>query len=267
MKNKKSLVAIDLDGTLLSSDYHLSLEAKRYLKRLEDRGTTIVLASGRPPRNILSYYREIGLSSPIIAYNGLYLANPSDPSFGSVEQRIPSSLVAKIIENCSVFLKNYLVESSDSSLYLLKDEPKLDPYFPYSSKNRKSSLDEVLRQDPFIAVFEGDSKGEETIEGIVKDYSPCSFRHWRNMPYSELYVEGMDKGNALAILCQKFHIERENVFAFGDGDNDASMLSFAMHGFAIKSSKSDQLKSRFPLTEEGNDNDGVIKTLKAFFGD
>lgn len=266
MKNKKSLIAIDLDGTLLSSDYRLSFEAKRYLKKLEDEGVIIVLASGRPPRNILPYYREIGLSSPIIAYNGLYITNPSNPSFESVQRRIPSVLVKKIIENCGVFLKNYLVESSDASLYLHKDEPKLNPYFPYSTKNRKPTLDEVLKEDPFIAVFESEAKEEEIIESIVKDYFPCSYRHWRNMPYSELYIEGMDKGNALAILCQKLNIEREDVFAFGDGDNDASMLSFAKHGFAIKSSKSDLLKSRFPLTEEENDNDGVIKTLKTFFG-
>lgn len=266
MKNNNSLIAIDLDGTLLSNDYCLSLEAKRYLRRLEDDGTTIVLASGRPPRNILSYYHEIGLHSPIIAYNGLYLTNPSDPSFKKVERRIPSALVNKIIENCRVFLKNYLVESSDYSLYLLKDEPKLDPYFPYSEANRKNALNEVLKEDPFIAVFEGDAKGEKIIETIVKEYPPCSFRRWRNMPYSELYIEGMDKGSALAILCEKLNIQRENVFAFGDGDNDASMLSFAKHGYAIKSSKSDLLKSRFPLTEEGNDDDGVIKTLKTFFG-
>lgn len=266
MKSKKNLVAIDLDGTLLSNDYRLSLEAKRFLKELEDGGTAVVLASGRPPRNILSYYKEIGLSSPIIAYNGLYLANPSDPSFESVERRIPSTLVAKIIANCGGFLKNYLVESSDSSLYLYRDEPKLGPYFPYSSSNRKNTLSEVLKENPFIAVFESDSKGEGKIASIVNDYPPCAYRHWRNMPYSELYLARMDKGNALATLCQKLNIERENVFAFGDGDNDASMLSFARHGYAIKSTKSDLLKSRFPLTEEGNDDDGVIKTLKTFFG-
>ncbi len=256
------LIAIDLDGTLLTSDYRLTSTSLDVLKKIKDKGARIVLSSGRPPRNILPYYRMLGLDDPIIAYNGLLIANPSLPSFKRTEKRLPKALIRSVLSSFDTKITNCLIESSDECLYLKKDEPALKPYFPYGCDNLKP-LSEVFSLDPFIAVFETDLETEKAIAKMAEEYGPYRLRHWNKAPYCELYVDGCDKGWALSELMKELKIKGEDVLAFGDGDNDESMIALAKNGFVIKGAKSELLKRRHPVTEFDNDHDGVAKTLEA----
>ena len=55
MNRKRSLIALDLDGTLLTDDKNISLETREYLKSLEDKGHLVVLCSGRAIRSVKDY--------------------------------------------------------------------------------------------------------------------------------------------------------------------------------------------------------------------
>lgn len=261
----KCLIAIDLDGTLLDFNYHLSDYTVHVLSILQEKGHEIVLASGRPPRNILFYYRLLGLSSPIIAYNGLLVMNPKDPSFPRFERRIDKALVKDILSKYGEKIENFLIEEDDRNVFLKKEDARLEPYFPYGAFNKKEYLKETLEKDPYIVVFDAKKEIEEKIDTLVKNYPPHSYRHWSNMPYSELFISGKDKGNALREIAKVMQIPRENIIAFGDGANDEGMISFAKRGFAIANSKSELLLSKFPKTMVGNDEDGVAKTLAKLF--
>ncbi len=258
---RKKLIAIDLDGTLLTHDYRITDYSLNVLNRLSEMGHIIVLASGRPLRNIIPYYHELGLRTPLIAYNGLLTLNPRDPSFPKTERRISKDLLRDISNRYGERLTNYLFESDDLTLYLKKDEPILNPFFPYDKNNRKS-LEEVLKEDPFIAVFEADKDLENILEEEIEATEPYRYRRWNKMPYSEIYIDGQDKGAALKALADYMHISSDDVLAFGDGDNDDSMLSFAKVGYAIKGAKSKILKKKHPQTISDNDHDGVAKTLE-----
>lgn len=261
----KCLIAIDLDGTLLDSNYHLSDYTVQVLSVLQEKGHEIVLASGRPPRNILFYYQLLGLSSPIIAYNGLLVMNPKDPSFPHFEHRIDRMLVKDILSKYGERIENFLIEQDDRNVFLKKDDPRLEPYFPFGAFNKKENLEEILEKDPYIVVFEARRNIEDKIDDLVKNNAPYSYRHWTNMPYSELFISGKDKGNALREIAKAMQIPRENIIAFGDGTNDESMISFAKRGYAIASSKSEVLLSKFSKTLAGNDEDGVAKALAKLF--
>ena len=58
IKNKVKLLALDLDGTVLTSNNTLSDEVKAAIQRAIDAGIEVVAASGRPfcsmPKEILS---------------------------------------------------------------------------------------------------------------------------------------------------------------------------------------------------------------------
>ncbi len=255
------LIAIDLDGTLLTSDYRLTATSLNILKAVKEKGAKIILSSGRPPRNILPYYRMLELDDPIIAYNGLLITNPSTPSFKRIEKRLPCALIKNVLSAYGEKMVNYLIESNDGALHLKKKEPALNPYFPFNERNLKT-LDEVLAYDPYIAVFETDLKTEESIAKMAKDFGPYRLRHWNKAPYSEIYIDRCDKGWALGKLIETLKMKNDDVIAFGDGDNDESMIALAKDGFAIKGAKSELLKRLYPITEYDNDHDGVAKTLE-----
>ena len=64
------LAAIDIDGTLLSDDYQLSLKTKEAVHNAKDAGVEIVLCSGRAPRSVFPIMEEMGLDGFLITHNG-----------------------------------------------------------------------------------------------------------------------------------------------------------------------------------------------------
>ena len=64
------LIALDLDGTLLNSNHLVSFRNNQILAKASERGTCVVLVSGRMHRSILPISNQIGLANPIISYNG-----------------------------------------------------------------------------------------------------------------------------------------------------------------------------------------------------
>src|SRR5262249_6691350 len=64
------LVAIDLDGTLLSSRKTITPMTHTAIKATLAAGVKIVLATARPPRSVRHYYEALRLDTPTINYNG-----------------------------------------------------------------------------------------------------------------------------------------------------------------------------------------------------
>ena len=60
------LVAIDLDGTLLNSYGSVSQKNKETIKKAIEKGTQIVIASGRPLSSARSFANEIGANHYIV---------------------------------------------------------------------------------------------------------------------------------------------------------------------------------------------------------
>src|SRR3954469_5120560 len=64
------LIAIDLDGTLLTDGKQVCTAACAELKRIAASDVKIVIASARPPRSVRAFYRTLGLDTWQINYNG-----------------------------------------------------------------------------------------------------------------------------------------------------------------------------------------------------
>ncbi len=55
--------------------------------------------------------------------------------------------------------------------------------------------------------------------------------------FVEFLRPGVCKGNSVAKLCEYMKIDRNNIVAFGDGDNDREMLQYAGIGIAMSNAK------------------------------
>ena len=64
------LVAIDLDGTMLNSYGAVTENTKKTIKKCIDKGTEIIIASGRPIDSIKTIAKEIESKKYFIAGNG-----------------------------------------------------------------------------------------------------------------------------------------------------------------------------------------------------
>ena len=118
--------------------------------------------------------------------------------------------------------------------------------------------------DLFTLIFGENKEEDEWMQSVAKKHS-FSWRHWRNMPYSELYFPNASKGEGLKKIIGILGVSKGDVYAFGDSDNDLSLLLEAGHPYAMKDAKSHLLKDRFPLTKKGHDEDGVAFELQQIF--
>src|SRR5207253_1198193 len=64
------VLALDLDGTLLTDDLRITRRSHDAIRRARARGVAVLLASARPPRAMLRYHRHLELDTPLVAYNG-----------------------------------------------------------------------------------------------------------------------------------------------------------------------------------------------------
>lgn len=255
------LIAVDLDGTLLRDDATLSEQSAAVLRQLVSQGHTLLLASGRPYRSMRAYYERLGLHSPLIAYNGAHVFIPGDAAFPELRKRFAYPAVRSIAAELSGKLDSLLCESETTS-YLLKEDRFLDQYFPYA--NRPSiygPLEQTLKEDVYTLVFKASPLVDPLIQKSVESHPGFCYRHWTASPYSEAYLSGVNKGSALAYILTKMPFAKEDIYAFGDSDNDFEMLELAGHPFALRGCKSSKLQAAFPSTKNGNDHDGVAVTL------
>ena len=72
-----------------------------------------------------------------------------------------------------------------------------------------------------------------------------------------------NKGNSLAILCNRLDIKKDEVMAIGDSSNDVDMLKFSGLGIAMGNS-SDALKDVSDYVVKSNDEAGVAEALERF---
>src|SRR5271154_6065806 len=64
------LAAIDLDGTLLGPDKAISEPNAAAVRRLNENGAQVIIASGRRHQNSIRFQRQLQLTGPIIACQG-----------------------------------------------------------------------------------------------------------------------------------------------------------------------------------------------------
>ena len=82
------LLAIDMDGTLLSDKKHIAEEQKRAIKEAINAGVHVVLCTGRTLKGVIPLYEELALEDRkgyAIVNNGCAIHNTEDWSIVDCE--------------------------------------------------------------------------------------------------------------------------------------------------------------------------------------
>jgi len=77
-ENPYELVAIDVDGTLVTSENKLSIGIAPLIRKMQARGIGVTLVSGRPKLKVMPLLKALGLTLPYIGSGGAYIADPSN---------------------------------------------------------------------------------------------------------------------------------------------------------------------------------------------
>ncbi len=270
MTNEKKIIALDLDGTLLTDKKTIRLSTILYLRKQEKLGNIVAITTGRPARTAIKYYNKLNLHGPMLCYNGNYIYNPRDISFEPMVTTINKEYVKEIY-------KALIGEHADSAFTENLDEICYDKkeFFAFTadennhSINKIGKLNEILDQDPLIFIMHISNLNKANCDYITnyvsENYPTLIAEFWGQNDYVEIHNRGINKGSQIKKLMNFYKIKPTNVYTFGDSINDIDMVTTFENGFAMKNSNKRLLELTNKITIDDNNHNGVIKTLKKQF--
>lgn len=266
MINDKYLIAVDLDGTLLTDDKKITPKTRDYLNTLHSEGHMIVIATGRPLRAAYSFQQQIGVNGPLITYNGSLTSHPYDPNF-PVRTRKFDRKVLEAMVNAIGFdaLANLMIET-EHLVYLLHEDEALNRFFWNDQEIIVYGNPFLhLNEDPLALIFlfkNVEPENKARITKIVESFPDLHIRFWHLEGYAELWIGESTKKDGLEYVANHYNYPRERVIAFGDASNDKEMLAWAGYGVMMKNGVPGVENYANMITTEDNNNDGIVSVLQ-----
>lgn len=230
------LAAIDLDGTLLGPDKTISEQNARAVRRLNGNGAQVIIASGRRHQNSIRFQRQLQLNGPIIACQGGLIrdgesGNVIEAHFlpQVVAREIVSEAEKRGIQTIYYHLDHLYVPERNNcwiDLYQSRVGERAEPLPDLGQLDGRRALKIVWYGDPEV-LKKVRPEMAERYHGRVDVLSTES----ENL---EFMPRGINKATALEKVTQQFGVPREQVLAFGDGENDVQMLAWAGMGVAMR---------------------------------
>ena len=258
------LIASDMDGTLLNAHGALSPRTRKAVRRCMEAGALFALSSGRMPEAVRETWRDVGSNAPAIVYNGamIYDFAAGETLFRRAVSADVARAICRMAEGMGLYIQAYPGEG-----YFCREHTELTA--PYEKRIGVKARDVGIALSEWIS---GDvlkllamTKTPEEAEAACADLRGAFSERadvFRSVPtYIEIVARGIDKGQALAELRSALGVEKEEVLAFGDGQNDVPMLLEAGAGYAMESSLAAGVEGL--LRAPPYDDDGVARVLEA----
>ena len=265
----KHLIIIDLDGTLMLNFAEYEKNAVNLLKELTLEGHLILIATGRPFRSSYFVYKEIGLSTPIINYNGALVYNPNDSNFPPTDLRINRFDLFNILDFIGDNLINVFSEIHDD-IFVLDYNKDIHPYLHVDNGVlHEGRLQEILKDNPNGSIIFVKEGFVETLQKYIEDnYSDTlRSRYWGEndlFHIVEVYNKNVNKGEGLKKAIEYYNINPKNVIAIGDGHNDIEMFNCSKICVAMANAHPELLPHANVITKSNKDL-GVYLFLKEYF--
>lgn len=262
-------VVSDLDGTLLNTNHVIGDFTIEILNKLEQKGVDIILATGRNHTDVSSILGKIGAKHAVmITSNGARVRDLKGNLIYS--NSLPEEIVLELykipFDRTKICINTY----QDDGWFINIDVPELAKYhkdsgFMYEvidfTKHHGRGTEKVffIARDP-----------KDLVE--LEDYLRTHFGDKTTIVYSavtclEVMNKNVSKGDALAHLLENRNYGLKDCIAFGDGQNDVEMLSWAGKGY-VMANADPRLKEACPELEEigFNKDEAVAKHLAELFG-
>lgn len=258
---KYKILILDLDGTLVNSQKKITDETKAALIEYQEKGGTVILASGRPVYGIIPLADELKLhkyGGYIIAFNGGTIIECS--SMKSIwEKWMPGKSIT--------FLYKFAMEH-EIGIVTYEDENIITetPENEYVLEEQKINKMTIKKVDSFCdyvkfpvtkCLMVGDGDILENIETKLKEEVGQMLSICRSAPYFlEIMPLNITKDGALSWLSKCLKVDRTCMAACGDGYNDQSMLEYAGLGVAMGNAQ-ECVKEIAQIVAPDNDHEGV----------
>lgn len=256
------LIATDLDDTLLDAHSDVTARTIAAVRRAMDAGALFSLSSGRMTEAMLPLAEKLGVNAPMILYNGalIYDLRTGRTLFSNAIPAETALAVVRMLEEMHLYVQAYpgkgyychrrnaFTEGYERSIRV----PATELGVPVSQWMQGDMVKLLAIAQP--------EELDRALPTLRKAFPNVNFMKSRPH-YCEIVIQGVDKGVALRTLGEKTGVPVDEIMAFGDGQNDVSMLAAAGIGVAMENAV-DDCKRVAKRIAPRNTEDGVAQVIE-----
>ena len=267
------LIASDLDGTLLTDKKELSSGTRKALDMAAAQGIYIVPATGRSFESVPAMIREYQGVEYLITANGgavystvekrrIYqqLLRPESVKAAIAVRKREQMVMEVVIDGVPYAEEEYVrdpiryLATEYGAKYIRATRRPVKDIFQFAAEH-VAELDSIS----FVCSHEDRDRLYRSLEDEIPDiYVTSSVSNLLEIGHKDA-----GKGKTLLWLLDYLGISPEEVMAFGDADNDSSMLKAVKYGFAMGNATENCKKSAAYLTGT-NTEDGVASAILSY---
>lgn len=267
------LIGFDLDETVMTTDKRVTEYTKKVLETALARGIAVMPATGRPITDIPEDIRKLpGLRYAVVS-NG---ARILDLEKGETlfERTISAEKAGKILD---IYKKYDTLREvyCDGKAYVDKDKLEyIEDYIKFPDIARYI-VDTRIPTDNLETKIREDGRNVDKVQASFRNAGDKTaaveqVRALGGVEPTEIFKdtieangENVNKGAALLWLGERLGIVREEILAFGDGDNDIAMLETVGTGVAMENAIP-EVKAVADYLAGLNDEDGVARFIEKY---
>jgi Cof subfamily protein (haloacid dehalogenase superfamily) len=270
--NSLRLIAIDIDGTLLSPESKISETDLATLRRAHADGIEVILVTGRRHTFALPIAQQLGFDLWLISSNGAITRSLAGETFH--RDLLPEPTCRELVQVMQEFRGQTVLtfDSNGPGTIVIERLEYLEGSIQrWLEKNRQYikfvvPIEDALTTDPVQAMFCGPVADMKRVLQVLETCAlPITVLRTeypgRDLSIVDVLNAGCSKGHALERWANYRQITRDQVMAIGDNYNDIEMLAFAGHPF-IMGNASEELRGRGWKLTRTNAESGVSAAVE-----
>ncbi len=267
------LLALDIDGTLLTPLGELTPRNSAAINRARRSGVQIALVTGRRFNSARELVQRLELDVPLVSHNGALTKNIETLEtldYHPLDTEIARSIIGVGREYGADMI---CCDDPDGLGKMVLDGVSKDnkSLHRYLDKYRDSVVEvsdllEYVNHPPIQMMFSGHCDPmddfEQNLKAAVGGQIQLFKTRYRSADLTILDALSVSasKGSSLAMLARKHGVAREEIMAIGDNHNDLTMLRYAGLGVVMANAEDELKQMGFELTSS-NEEDGVAEAI------
>jgi Cof subfamily protein (haloacid dehalogenase superfamily) len=281
-----SLLALDLDGTLLDSRGLVSDRNRIAINNAREQGVHVALVTGRRFRDSRPVALELGLDVPLISHNGALTKHAATlqtvcvlplPVEGAREalqigrRAEADALLSDDHEGLGVLVYDHLRGGNTAAHKYISWARRIHGEEEGGKAVQQvPSLEDYLDHDPIHLSFSGGCEDMDQLEEILKSEVGATVKilstKYLEQDFTLLDVvnAAASKGAGVAAAAAELSVVREDIMAVGDNYNDLEMLLFAGTGVVMANAPLTLREIAGLHPTASNRDDGVALAIDQF---
>jgi Cof subfamily protein (haloacid dehalogenase superfamily) len=259
---KCSAVISDVDGTLVNEEKALTSRAVAAAADLRANGIIFSVISARPPRGLRTLLGSLGITTPVIGFNGGVIAGPDMAII--IEHLLSPDVARHAVEMLDAGGAQVWVFSGQD--WLIRDaggpyvglEERTVAFGPKLVENFGSAIDAAAKIVGVSADFGLLKRCERDVKNGLGDKA---FVARSQSYYLDITHPLANKGTALSELADLMGIPLAEIAVLGDGGNDVAMFERAGLSIAMGNA-SPEVQSAADFVTDSNREEGFANAIE-----